>query len=384
MNNNDIKHYIYFLKSISIIAVILIHIIAGVLYWQHGFNFQVLTFFRVVVGFAVPVFFMCSGAILLHRDIDSKAYIIKTLKILFFVAILYEVYDIIVSNKTPKNALYNLVMFKHHFHLYFLNVMILIYALMPILRCFVLNASRQLLEYALIFWCFTSIILPTLYQFYPFSELTGTPEQIMLSVAYGRVGYFVFGYYLDKYKPIQKISYSVCMSIFAIIFATTGILLMSVSVKNFYFLDGMSVPIAIYATGVFTFGQNFKYSHFKIFEVISGLSFLVYLYHDFFNMIFRRTLPEMSAIKNLIILFICVTISSFLLAYILKNLKTIISVIINFISKILKILKKENNNSRDNSRDIYLKDDLHDDLHYDDLHDDDLHDDLHDDDLNNY
>lgn len=316
------KHYIYFLKSISIISVILIHIIAGVLYWQNGLAFQLLTLLRVIVGFAVPVFFMCSGAILLHKDINNKSYIIKTLKILFFVAILYELYDIVFLDKSIKNATYNLIMFKHHFHLYFLNVMILIYALMPILRCFILNANRKLLEYFLLFWCFTSIILPTLYQFYPFSDLTGTPEQIMLSVAYGRVGYFVFGFYLDKYRPITKISFSIIISIFAIIFATIGILIMSKYEKNFYFLDGMSIPIAIYATGIFTFGQNFKYSKLKVFELLSGLSFLVYLYHDFFNMIFRKILPQTTnAIINLIILFVCVSISSFSLAYLLKKFK---------------------------------------------------------------
>lgn len=324
------KNYIYFLKSISIVAVIIIHILAGVLAWQHGFTFQILTLLRVIVGFAVPIFFMCSGAVLLDRDINYKYYIIRTLKILFFVAILYEIYDIIFLSKSIKSSLVDLIMFKHHFHLYFLNVMILIYILFPILRFFVSNASRKLLEYALLIWCFTAIILPTLYQFYPFSQLTGTPQQLMISVAYGRVGYFVFGYYLDKYKPINNINNNkniylcILISIISIAVATCGIILMSTQdAKNFYFLDGMSIPIALYSTSIFIIAQNLKYSNkklVKIIELTASLSLNIYLYHDFFNIIFRKILPQTNPIIHLICLFICVTISSFILAYIL-NLK---------------------------------------------------------------
>lgn len=319
-----VKHYIYFLKSISIISVIGIHVIAGVLNWQNGFNFQVLTLLRVIVGFAVPVFFMCSGALLLHRDIDCKKNILKTLKILFIVATLYEFYDIIFREKTIQDTLYNLVMFKHHFHLYFLNVMILIYFLFPLLRNFIVNSNRKLLEYALLFWCFTTILLPSLYQFHPFSELTGTPYQIMLSPAYNRVGYFVLGYYLDKYKPIKNTTLPIIMCILGIISATIGILAMSEIEKNFYFLEGTSIPIAIYAVGMFTFGQNFKYARLKIFGVLSSLSFSVYLYHDFFLMIFRNIIPQSRLMISLSLLYICTIIFSFLFAIVLKVLGNIL------------------------------------------------------------
>lgn len=315
------KHYIYFLKTIAIVAVISIHIISNILPWRSGFTFHYLTFLRALVGFCVPVFFMCSGAILLHRDIDYKKSIVKTLKILFTVALLYEIHDILFLEKTIKTAGYNMVMFKHHFHLYYLNMMILIYTLFPILKCFVDNASRKLLEYALIFWCFTSIVLFTLYEFYPFSELTGTPYQIIASVAYGRVGYFVFGYYLDKYKPIKSISFSCLLMAIGIFIGTFGVIFMSGETKNLFLVDGMTIPMAIYSLGIFTFAQNFKYANLKIFAKLSGLTFAVYLFHDFFNIFFRNILPPMSTSITVVTMVVCVTTSSFIFAYILKKLK---------------------------------------------------------------
>ena len=284
-------------KAVAIFGVIVIHMCSD------GYSNPILSFDWIssvfwgsIVRASVPIFFMCSGALLLspHKELSlKKLYTKNLLKIviaMFVWAMAYKVYYLFVTGTFTLPACYHalkeVLLFKHEFHLYYLHILTLVYVFLPITRVFVKNASQKELKYALAIWFLLGIIYPTIKVFWPFKLLTGIPAQWAMNMTYSAIGYGVLGYYMSYHPPrFQKKELILCITGFALIFGLT--VFMSTKTGNLYqnFLEGMSVGVALLAIGLFGLFQRIQLKDNskvkKTIIQISKASFCIYLVHIF-------------------------------------------------------------------------------------------------------
>lgn len=158
------------IKTFAILSVVAIHVsapyVAGDVtsaYWP------VACFFRSFASGGVPLFFMASGALLLRPEKDmplKKLYgknMLRILAALFVWAFVYRlapIYGGIHSLGELKAVLADLVFFRHKDHLYYLHVMILVYAFLPMSRIVACHAAKSDRVYLLVLWFILGIFFP--------------------------------------------------------------------------------------------------------------------------------------------------------------------------------------------------------------------------------
>ena len=114
------------------------------------------------------------GALLLppEKPVTIRAvwrkYIPRIAIALFFWAAAYSGWSLLlVKQRTGileaaaiRQALVDLLLFRHKSHLYYLHMTLLVYAVLPLTRLFVEKADRRLLRYALGVWFLLGCVMP--------------------------------------------------------------------------------------------------------------------------------------------------------------------------------------------------------------------------------
>lgn len=324
--------------------MITIHIATGGYgYDIASFNWTSSVFWGCLVRASVPLFLMCSGAMMLGSEKEytlKKLFghnILRILTALFFWAFFYKIYGIISSGSFTIQALVtavkDILMFRHEFHLYYLHIILLVYVMLPITRIITANAAKTQLIYILAIWFVLGIIYPTARNFWPFTQLRGIPLQYGINMTYSAIGYGIAGYFIKKHAKIKTpVYFGVAALGFLIVFASTVIS----SVKNgslyALFLEGMSPEICLMALGLFGGFSGIKYSQ-KVSiaaEKISKASFCIYLVHVLFIYLFNpifnvSILPSLVSIPIVVIVnFVC----SFLVYLVLSRIPFVKSYLI--------------------------------------------------------
>ena len=288
-------HGIDLAKAVAIFGVIVIHTCAPGSFPIGSFNFLSAVFWGSITRASVPIFFLCSGVLFLNpekevsiRRLWSRT-ILRIALSLFFCAFAYKLYYLLAGGTVSIGALLQAVkevlLFKHEFHLYFLHIILLFYAMLPIVRRFVSHATRTELRYALGLWFAAGILYPTLRPFWPFSLLAGIPSQWLLNQAYAAMGYGLLGFYLKRYGISLRASVLFAAGGFAVIFG--GTVGMSLYKDAFYagFLEGMTVGPALLAAGAFGLflraSEHLRGKGAALVTYLSKASFCVYLVHVF-------------------------------------------------------------------------------------------------------
>lgn len=176
-------------KSIAIFCVILIHTSGEPLLWQKPGSSQWLQslFWASAARFAVPLFFLCSGALLLDetRALTTghiwKRNIPHLLAALFFWALVYALAPGEASGSVGQadvsDAIRDVLCWRHAQHLYFLHIMLLVYAALPVTRLFAAKADEKAVRYALALWAVTGVALPMAKSLGLLAWLEGIPAQ---------------------------------------------------------------------------------------------------------------------------------------------------------------------------------------------------------------
>lgn len=296
--------YIDLLKAIAIIGVITIHTSTGwTVYPVSSFEWISNMLWGTLSRASVPIFLMCSGALLLDPQKEltiKKLYSKNLLRIIvamLFWAICYKAFHLIpernFSFQSIVQALKEVLVFKQEFHLYYIHIIILVYVFLPITRIFVKNADKKQLQYFLAVWFILGIVYPTLKPYWPFSLLTGVPAQWMMNKVYASIGYGVLGFYIMKYPFNSRKLYLASLTA-GFVFIFVGTWSMTVLTDSFYqgFLDGMTVGVALMATGIFGLCAIMQKKPMpKIASAvtyISKASFCIYLVHVFFMSVLRN------------------------------------------------------------------------------------------------
>lgn len=205
------------LKTIAIIGVVIIHTCSMGYYQPIGSTSWIASLiWGGVARASVPIFLMCSGVLFFSpsKELSLKklylTYIPRIVIAMYVWALLYRVYALAeydqLSLLNLYEALKHILLFQQEFHFYYLHIILLFYALVPVVRVFVRQASKQELKYALFIWFLVGILYPTIKSFWPFSLLTGIPTQWHLNMAFASVGYGLLGYYLHTYGLSPQLS----------------------------------------------------------------------------------------------------------------------------------------------------------------------------------
>ncbi|MDR2939220.1 MAG: acyltransferase family protein [Clostridiales bacterium] len=283
-----------FLKALAVTGVIMIHVSSkGYIYPVGSINWVSSLFWSTISRASFPIFLMCSGALLLSgsEGLTIKKLFTKNLKriivALFFWALAYSMYHLInngnLNIQSFTYAIKEVILFRHEFHLYYLHIMVIVYLCLPITVIITNNATKGQLRYILAFWFVFAVLYPTVKPFWPFTLITGMPNQWMLNMTYASIGYGVLGFYIKKYPLKAKLAYvSLFLAGSLLIFISVWVI--SVKQKFLFenFFEGMSPFVCMMAAGLFGYCTNYVKSPPGIITHISKASFCIYLVHIFF------------------------------------------------------------------------------------------------------
>src|SRR5471030_1264351 len=190
------------LRVIALFAVIVLHT-SAVLLAQYGKvplnDWLTADIYNAIVRFAVPVFVMITGALLLHREYELGDFFKKRLSrvvtpFLFWslVYIGYSWYndeisfgaDVWVNTK----QVLHLLKYGSSYHLWYVYMLIGLYFVIPVIGKFVRNATENEILYFLVIW-FGVMMLSQSY-------LARFNPQVYLHYFAGYIGYLVLGHYL--------------------------------------------------------------------------------------------------------------------------------------------------------------------------------------------
>lgn len=264
VNKTENLDWINNLRLIALFAVIVLHTTSPVLETYNKGSLSVWfvgDFYNTLTRFAVPVFVMISGALLLHRDYQLSEFLKKRLiriviPFLFWscVYIGYEFYneDLTYTGinwETIKQVLH-LLKYGSSYHLWYVYMLIGLYLFVPVISKFVRNATENEVLYFLIVW-FVIMLLsqPYLSRFKPSIDVRNFE---------GFVGYLVLGHYL-AFKPLPNkrigiwaFIFLACLSGFSV---GTYLLYQHYNGISTLLYEPLSPPIVLMAISVFMLGR---------------------------------------------------------------------------------------------------------------------------------
>ncbi len=277
-------------KFFAIIGVLFIHS-CNYFYPINSAAWTTNIFLSSVLRCAVPLFLMCSGALLLNpkKQITFKSlftkYLLRLVIAMFFWAAFYKVFDLYFQNNLSYQSLVKaakeVLKFDHKFHMYYMHIIILVYVLLPVTKVLVNNMNKKELLYTLMVWFLTGIIIPTFISLNFLMPFEHIYNLYSVKMAYAAAGYCILGYFLKTYRQ-NNFFYTVCAAAgFLIIFSGTVLCSLKYNFLYTEFFNGFSLGVFLSAVGIFGILNNVK--SFGIFNglitYISKASFCIYLVH---------------------------------------------------------------------------------------------------------
>lgn len=323
------------LRIFAAISVVLLHTAATYMYGDNpkSTSWQIANIFNSLTRFSVPIFIMLSGAFFLQKEIPIKKLYFKYIKRLFLLLFIWNFCYNITAPPYELNIRHILACLytpsKEGHHLWFMYMMIGLYALSPFLKKV---ADSRLSGYFLILWVVSSVIFNGLGQFDLTASLFQSVNLFLSYIPIGYAGYFILGYYLYNQLMLSQRSRYVLYTCGAagIILTIIGTFLLSkYKDRNvFYFYDYLNIMTVLAASAIFVFIRywNVRFSE-KTGQFIKGMSDLtlgVYLVHILILRIAYHFIQPfgLSAALAIPIIWIITSICSFIVAFLFKKQPT--------------------------------------------------------------
>lgn len=349
MNSNENKGHIFyfdFLRIISTVAVIILHVAAQ--NWAtvdiSSFEWKVFNIFDSAVRFSVPMFVMISGALFLNNDkkISIKnLYLKNILRIataFIFWSLFYAI-DKLFMGVDIKTAV--MCFIEGNYHMWFLFMIVLLYAMVPVLRK--VTESKQTTEYFIVVGLVVSFLiprtifllqcldLPIISKVIP--SINSVYLKMMSEFGLGYIIYFVIGYYLARFGVSniwQKIFYFLAIvGIIAIAFLTDWHS-NKIGGASVGFYNNFSISNLFVSVGVFLFVKErckksvFTGKSLKSLKALSKYSFGTYLVHAFvldkLNIWFNINTLSFNPIVSVCVIVFCVTLVSYAISVVINQI----------------------------------------------------------------
>jgi surface polysaccharide O-acyltransferase-like enzyme len=297
--------------------VIILHVSASKWYDTpvRSFNWQIMNFYDSLVRWTVPVFVMISGVFHLRpnrNNISFKEEMEKIYKkilrvgcaIIFWGAFynsinmlgkyfinkeLFTLFDII---KIPGI----IILGPAWYHLWFLYMLIGLYLLTPIFRCFIKNCKKEYIEYVLILFFLIGTCIPLInIVLNKLSVFKGRTIFFPVVEVSGYIGYYIAGYYFDNFEIENKIKKNIyILAVLSLLFTIIGSSYISLykgePIEELYWYLLPNTMFIAYGLFIF-FKTKLKQEYFSkkaenIILKISKNTFGIYLIHAFVIQIF--------------------------------------------------------------------------------------------------
>ena len=292
-------HAVDLVKTIAICDVLISHVAVpafgadaiGTLPWLCAL------FWASISHVSVSLFLMASGTLLLNakkkmtfQKLYTKNFPRLLIALLFWAAC-YKVFGLLLCGQLAVPALIRagkeVLLFHHEEHLYYLHIMLLVYAFLPVTQLVTAHADKRQLEYLLGLWFLLGILYPTVKTFWPFTLLEGIPKQWLMNMTYASIGYTLLGHYLSEYyahSHDRRPWFLLSAAGFLLAFCGSWAASSAAGKLDAHFLEGMGVGMCLIAVGVYGLCLSIRIPAAvgRGLEYLSKASFCVFLVHIFF------------------------------------------------------------------------------------------------------
>lgn len=283
------------IRSVAIVMVVMTHVTSSALYLPVGsLDWWEALFWGCLVRSSVPLFFMCSGALMLNRDIPLKRlYGHNLLRIVIAMlgwAFVYQLYYLLPGGFTLAelwDAVKHVLVLDHEFHFYYLHILILVYVFVPVVRVFTRGATKREHEYLLAVWFVTGILFPVLKYVWPFSLVGSLSHWWLMPMAYSAIGYCVLGHYLCTYgRALRRRWYVLALALgFLIVFFGSAWSSLKSGALSTVFMEGMSPGPMLMSAGIYGLFSCVRQWSVRVKRTAGYLAkaaFCIYLVHVIF------------------------------------------------------------------------------------------------------
>lgn len=279
---------------------------------------------------------MISGALFLdpEHDFDLKVFLKKNvfriLLAILTVGFVFALMEQVYTHKTINfgiilTAVKNNLCGNNWDHLWYLYMILGLYLMTPMFRCFTINASDTVLKFTVGVIFVYACVLKTIGLFL---ENFGGREHFIFKTF--TVESFLFGYLLHK----EKIRFKRSTSILLILGVVCYMVICSSSEKTYWLLGDDAIkgmlPGMMLSVGIFTFVKSFKSIRAgRFIKMLSSLSFGIYLFHELFLNLFYKVIRIESLINNEVIVWIVAFAGTLIL-----------SALLTYVARLIKPIKK--------------------------------------------
>ncbi len=298
--------YLDILRIVSAFFIVFLHVSAQK--WADvpvtANAWKIFNAYDGAVRWAVPVFVMISGALLLERSYTLKELYRKHVRkigvVFVFWSLLYTLSQCVIAKNIVDAKGFFIHFFRGHYHLWFLYMIAGIYIVMPILKRIVKDpkTAKYFMILAFIFAFTVPFVLDTLGLFSKSAASVGREATgyMQLNLVLGYSGYFVLGYILNR-REVKRSTAVVIYLLGAAALAFTVLATQKISQSGnvgnptYYSYTGLNVALTCIA--VFLFAKrnlNFTLRSGNALAFLSKCAFGVYLIHPFVLEFFRAVL----------------------------------------------------------------------------------------------
>ena len=285
--------YIDNLRVAATFAVIMIHVAAQNWYSQdvNTAAWKAFNFYDSISRWAVPVFVMMSGALMLEKDISLKELYAKRIPHFLIVFLFWSLVYALIEGGSLNTILMNVVCGKNH--QWFIYLIVGLYICIPIMKKIV--EDQRITVYFLAVSLVLSFVIPFLLRILTdfggatweawAKAFTNAYNDMNITVVSGYAVYFVAGYYLNRTeisKPVRIVIYAmgVLGTIITIVLSFVISIEQGVPVDNYY--EYLNLNILMQSVAVFVWFAYNTPAAGRINAIagrLSAYSFGVYLVH---------------------------------------------------------------------------------------------------------
>ena len=324
--------YFDLLRIIAAFAVVLIHVSAWFELHNPPEGLDGYLLFGNLVRWAVPIFVMISGALLLNTNRSIKQIYSKNILRIATAFLFWSIIYAFVNNGSNVIGFSILgIILDGPGHLWFLYMIVGLYMIIPILQKLI--QSIRIERYFLLLSLLFVFLIPFLVSAY--STITGREASIItakidalnLYIPLGYSGYFVLGHYLRTH------TISIRAEIVTYILAAFGIVLTVFSAvyhngdnifKQLFRLDYLSPIVLVENVALFVFCKN----HFVIakektrraFANVSKCTFGIYLVHILVMNFFFDVVGITTFLGDSLVSVLCISIITYLISLVISEM----------------------------------------------------------------
>lgn len=286
--------YIQRLRCVGALAIVLLHVFSTPI---ENTPLEVIGYERlfwwveaetVLTRWAVPVFLMITGALLLDPSkrigwdkcfayVRRMVAVLATFGLAFALIKEYMLAGALTVD-TLVRAVLDVIGNTGWGHMWYIYVLIGIYLVLPILRAFVANSTERDLRIQLIVLYVCVLLLPTV------SFVGGINIHFFIEFPYS-VFYVLLGYYAHKYLQLDRVVVGAAVASVALCTASCAWWIFGPGQKGAWFYDpglGLIVWIALLVFLLFKRYMNGPLSQKSPTAIVADLSFGIYVLHPIF------------------------------------------------------------------------------------------------------